>query len=82
MIPRLHRSNSAAHLESQRTLTDALAHREVLDLRLTMQRNAIEAASISQFRSTHSELRWVSNLPVSELQAQIQQANWQYDLLD
>lgn len=94
LIPRLHRSNAAARLD--RTLTDALAHREVLDLRLAAQRSAIEAASTSQQRSTRSELRWVSHLPVRELQAQtdrlarerreleaeIQQANWQHDLLE
>ncbi|WP_161883275.1 DIP1984 family protein [Deinococcus alpinitundrae] len=96
LIPRLHRSNAAARLDESRTLTDALAHREVLDLRLAAQRSATEAASTSQVRSTRSELRWVSHLPVRELQArtdrlarerreleaEIQQANWQHDLLE
>jgi len=100
LIPQIHRSNAAARLDSQlgsqRTLTDALAHREVLDLRLAAQRSATEAASTSQLRSTRSELRWVSHLPVRELQArtdrlarerreleaEIQQANWQHDLLE
>jgi predicted HAD superfamily Cof-like phosphohydrolase len=35
LIARIHRSNMAARLPDGRTLTDALAHREVLDLRLT-----------------------------------------------
>ena len=96
LIPRMHRSNAAARLDESRTLTDALAHREVLDLRLAAQRSATEAASTSQLRSTRSELRWVSHLPVRELQArtdvlarerreleaEIQQANWQHDLLE
>ncbi|AZI41743.1 hypothetical protein EHF33_02425 [Deinococcus psychrotolerans] len=96
LVPRIHHSNSAARLDARRTLTDALAHREILDLRLTQYRSAIAAASSGQARQTRSELRWVSHLPVRELQAQtdtlaqerrkleteIQQANWQHDLLE
>ncbi|GGR15000.1 DIP1984 family protein [Deinococcus ruber] len=96
LIPRIHRSNLTARLKDGRTLTDALAHREVLDLRLAALRSVIEAASIQQTRQTRSELRYVSHLPVRELQtdtdrlarerreleALIQQANWANSLLD
>ncbi|GGJ86268.1 DIP1984 family protein [Deinococcus aquiradiocola] len=96
LIARIHRSNMAARLPDGRTLTDALAHREVLDLRLTALRGVTEAASIQQTRQTRSELRYVSHLPVRDLQAQtdrlarerrkletlIQQTNWQSPLLD
>jgi hypothetical protein len=96
LIARIHRSNMAARLPDGRTLTDALAHREVLDLRLTALRSVTEAASIQQARQTRSELRYVSHLPVRELQARtdrlarerrelealVQQANWLHPLLD
>lgn len=96
LIPRIHRSNLAARLPDGRSLTDALAHREVLDLRLNALRSVIEAASLQQARQTRSEVRYVSQLPVRELQAStdrlarerrelealIQQANWLHLLGD
>lgn len=96
LIARIHRSNMAARLPDGRTLTDALAHREVLDLRLSALRGAVEAASLYHARQTRSELRLVSHLPVRELQARIdrlarerrelealvQQANWAHALAE
>lgn len=96
LIARIHRSNMAARLSSGQTLTDALAHREVLDLRLSALRGAAEAASLQHARQTRTELRFVAHLPVRELQAridrlarerreletQIQQANWANALVE
>jgi len=96
LIARIHRSNMAARLPSGQSLTDALAHREVLDLRLSALRTAAEAASLQHARQTRTELRFVSHLPVRELQGridrlarerreletQIQQANWANALVE
>lgn len=96
LIARIHRGNVAARLSDGRSLTDALAHRDVLDLRLGALRSIAEAAAIQQGRQTRTEVRFVSHLSVRELQQEIdrlarerreletsiQQLNWLSDLVD
>lgn len=96
LIAAINRSNLAVRLPDGRSLTEALAHREVLDLRLSALRAITEAATIKQERMTRSEVRFVSQLSVRDLQRQvdrlarerreletaIQQANWLGELLE
>lgn len=100
LIRRINRSNSAAALRDH-TITDALAHRDVLRMRHKVTSLAADAASGREHdrytqRQLRSELIHVAALPVSELRAtaddlaqrirlvdlEIQQANWEYDLID
>ena len=46
LLPRIHRANLAARLPGGLTLTDALARRDMLDLRLKVLRRAAAAATL------------------------------------
>jgi hypothetical protein len=97
LIRRVNRTNSVTDLGVDGTLTDALARRDALRLRHSVLVAAADAASgHSGYRQLRSELRQVSALPVTELRtradgvardvreldARIQQANWNVELAD
>ncbi|QJY48280.1 DIP1984 family protein [Pseudonocardia broussonetiae] len=98
MIRRVNRTNAAADLGEDGTMTDALARRDVLRLRHALLGDAADAASGGGhgYRQLRSELRRLSALPVAELRSRadrvardvreldtrIQRANWEVDLLD
>jgi hypothetical protein len=93
LIQRINRTNAEATLAGS-TLTDALAQRDVLRLSQDMYRELAQAASVSQARTTRSEVKFRSTVSVvaiqrkaddlakehRELDAKIQEANWQIDL--
>ena len=90
LIQRINRTNASTLLEGAQTLADALAERDVLQLRLGAYRELAQAASISQTRATRSEVKFHSTVNVAEVQqgadrlakayreldARIQAANW------
>lgn len=94
LLPRIHRANLTATLPGGLTLTDALARRDMLDLRLKVLRRAAAAASERQVRYSNSEVKMIPVIPARELQSQvdalakerrelevqIQQANWLTEL--
>lgn len=94
LIQRINHTNSAAELEPGLTLTDALATRDVLRLKHGIYRNLAQAATVTQDRYSRSEVKFKSTVQVSDIQkradqlakeyreldAKIQQANWQTEL--
>ncbi|MEU3906510.1 DIP1984 family protein [Streptomyces goshikiensis] len=74
LIRQINRTNSTVLIEGGGTLTDALAHRDVLRLRHSVTTAAADAASGREqrgaVRQLRSELRILSALPVAELRAQ------------
>ena len=92
----INRTNAAARLDEQLTLTDALAERDVLRIRDAEYRHLAEAASINIDRYSRSEIPYRSTVDVRELQrradraakryreldADIQRRNWEVDLVD
>jgi hypothetical protein len=96
MVQRINRANSATDLRAGMTLTDALAVRDGLALRVDLLRSLAQMAVITQDRYTKSEVKFRSTVNVVELQAQvdrlavehrqldaeIQAMNWQVDLLE
>jgi Asp-tRNA(Asn)/Glu-tRNA(Gln) amidotransferase A subunit family amidase len=98
LIRRINRTNAATDLGAEGTMTDALARRDVLRLRHSVLAEAADAAAGRGvgYRQLRSELRQISALPVAELRrradaiaketreldARIQQANWNVDLMD
>lgn len=94
LLPRIHRANLAARLPGGLTLTDALARRDMLDLRLKVLRRAAAAASERQIRYSNSEVKMIAVIPARDLQkqvdalakerreleTQIQQVNWLTEL--
>ena len=96
LIQRINRTNSATPLDDGRTIADAIAERDTLQLRHSIITSLIQAAIIKQDRFTKSEVRFHSSVDILTLQRQadnlaqayreldtkIQAANWLVDLID
>ncbi len=94
LIQRINRTNVATHLDDGLTLADALALRDVLQLRQGVYGQLAEAAAVRQDRYSRTEVRYVSTvdgaaiqaqadalaMSARQLDAQIQAANWLVDL--
>ena len=95
LIQRINRTNATARFEGA-SLTDALATRDVLRIRAAAYRELASAASITQSRIGRSEVKFRSTVSVSQIQkqadalarehreldARIQEANWQLELAE
>jgi hypothetical protein len=96
LIVGINRTNSSASIAGVGTLTEALARRDTLDLKLSLLRSLLEAASNRVNRYSRTEIKLVSTVDVGvlrkqsddiakarrDLDAQIQGANWAIDLLE
>jgi hypothetical protein len=82
LITGINRTNVATQVEPGLSLTDALARRDVLQLRRAILVEAANNASMRQDRFTHSELRVVTALDVAELHRQADGLAKQYRELD
>ena len=95
LVKRINRTNSTTAFDPGPTLSDALAQRDHLAaLRASLVR-VVDAASIRADRMTRSEVKYVSAVPVRELQTEadstaqahrkldsrIQEMNWTSELL-
>ncbi|UOE43699.1 DIP1984 family protein [Agromyces larvae] len=73
LIRRINRTNASVRLDDGRTLTDALARRDVLRLQHAIVTSAADAASGQgqggYARQLRSELRVLAALPVAELRS-------------
>ncbi len=75
LIRDINRTNSSTFMGDGRTLTDALAERDVFRLRYSMLKVSADAASGAQqhagfMRATRSELKLMSDLDVRSLRQQ------------
>jgi len=74
LIRRINRTNAAAQIGADGTITDALARRDVLRLRHALVTTAADAAAGNSHggiaRQLRSELKMLAALPVAELRAQ------------
>ena len=96
LIQRINRTNSQSVLEPGETLSDALATSDLLKMKHGAYRDLAEAATVTQDRSTRSEIKFQSTVDVAtiqieadraarahrEIDTKIQAANWQIDLAD
>ncbi len=96
LIQRINRTNSTTTFQDNLSLSDALARRDVLILRVGVYRDLAEAAVVTQDRYSKSEVKFTSTVNVSEMQkqadqlskehreldARLQEANWVTDLLE
>jgi hypothetical protein len=96
LIVRINRTNLSTQLSSGRTLTDALARRDILTLRQTALRQVADAAADRQQRYGLSEIRILATVDIAalrtqaddlarerrELDAEIQETNWQTELAE
>jgi hypothetical protein len=96
LIKRINRTNCATLFAKRRTISDALADRDVLALQRAAYAELAQAAAITQGRFTRSEVKYISTINVAEIQkradetaknyrdldAHIQELNWQTELVD
>ena len=96
LVQKINKTNMSTELSTGVTLADALAERDVLLLQRGIYASLAEAASASQSRYSRSEVKFVSTVNVSEireradelskerreLDAKIQAANWNVDLIE
>lgn len=94
LIRRINLTNSTATVAG-RSMTQALAERDILKLRHAMYRELAQVATITQAVSTRSEVRFRGTVTVSvvqqkadtiakelrELDARIQESNWLIELV-
>ena len=93
LIQRINSTNSQARFQDG-SLTDALARRDILKLREACYRELAQAAVITQSRMTKSEVKFKTTVSIAQVQkqadalagelrdldARIQEANWQIEL--
>lgn len=94
LIVAINRTNSAAALADGRTLTAAIAGRDVLRMRIGVYDALLTASTNQAYRSRGAEIKWIATVDVAELQrardilarqyreldTSIQAANWSVDL--
>jgi hypothetical protein len=95
LMAQINKTNLATSLADGRTLTDALAHRDHLGLLQSALHQVAETASAAQARYGKAEIRIIRTVEVAnlrqradelakerrELDARIQEANWQTELM-
>ena len=96
LVRKINRTNLAARIDAEQSLTDALAKRDVLRLRYRTYSELADAATVILDRYSRSEIPLRSAVDVTELRDQahqiaaqcrvlegaIQKLNWEVDLQD
>ena len=96
LIQRINKTNSETEYTGGKTLTDALAERDILALRRRIYSELAKAASVTQTRFSRSEVKFRSTVDIvsiqrqvdgmskayREMDAQIQALNWATDLIE
>ena len=95
LIKRINKTNSATAFNERETLSDALAQRDLFALQRVAYAELAQTASITQGRYMRSEVKFVATINVAEIQkradelaknyreldARIQELNWQTELI-
>jgi hypothetical protein len=96
IVQRINRTNVKTLLNTEMTLADALAVRDILKSKHSIYRELAYSATTSPKRLTRSEIKFISSVNIKEVQdkadllakqhreldASIQGINWSTDLLD
>ncbi|HEY6446955.1 MAG TPA: DIP1984 family protein [Acidobacteriaceae bacterium] len=82
LIAAINRTNSRTAFDGQRTLTDAIAERDVVGKHRDFLAAIADAASTRQDRYSKSEVKFVSTLSVGDTQRQVDQLAKGYRELD
>lgn len=96
LIKRINKTNSATAYSEMRTISDALAERDVLALQRAVYVEMAQTASITHDRYSRSEVKYVATINVAEIQkradelaknyrdldTRIQELNWQTELAE
>lgn len=96
LIKRINKTNIITNFDESRTLTDALAERDILGTRRKIYEDLVSAASAPQDRYSLSEIKFQSTVNVKEIQkyvddlakayreldTKIQALNWKTELVE
>jgi hypothetical protein len=82
LVQAINRVNAATQFGGGKTLSDALAERDVVGLERDILAALAEAASIRQDRYSRSEVRFVPTVAAPEIQKRVDQLSKRYRELD
>ncbi|HEY2861572.1 MAG TPA: DIP1984 family protein [Terracidiphilus sp.] len=82
LISAINRTNAVTKFDPSRTISDAIAERDVTAKRRDFLAGVADAASTRQDRYSKSEVRFVATISVAKLQAEIDRFAKQYRGLD
>lgn len=82
LIKRINQTNSQTEFAKGKTLTDALAERDVLILRRSVYSGLVNSATVTQQLYSRSEIKFVSTVNVGKIQKQVDKLAKQYRELD
>jgi len=96
LIKRINRTNAVTIFAGVKTITDALAERDVMALESNIYMHMAETASNTRDRITRTEVKYIATINVAEIQKQadelaknyreldtrLQELNWQTELAE
>jgi len=82
LISAINRTNAKTEYAKGKTISDAIAERDVLGKKRDFLRSVTDAASVRQDRYTKSEVKFVATVSIAGLQKQIDQLSKQYREVD
>jgi hypothetical protein len=82
LVSAINRTNARTAFDERRTISDAIAERDIMAKRRDLLTAVADAASVRQDRYTKSEVKFVATLSIAALQKQIDDLSKQYRLLD
>lgn len=82
LVSAINRTNSKTAFDDQRTISDAIAERDVVGKRRDFLTGIAEAASTRQDRYSKSEVRFIATVSVGKLQTEADQLAKKYRELD
>jgi hypothetical protein len=81
-VSAINRTNSKTSFDNERTISDAIAERDVVGKRRDFLAGIAEAGSVRQDRYSKSEVRFVATVSVGKLQTEVDQLAKKYRELD
>jgi len=82
LIRAINRTNARTAFDSERTISDAIAERDIAGKRRDFLSGVADAASTRQDRYSKSEVKFVATVSISQLQKQVDQLSKQFRELD
>jgi hypothetical protein len=82
LIRAINRTNARTAFDGERTISDAIAERDIAGKRRDFLSGVADAASTRQDRYSKSEVKFVATVSISQLQKQVDQLSKQFRELD
>jgi hypothetical protein len=82
LIKKINKTNSETKFEKGKSITDALAERDVLIIRKSIYAGLVASATVTQQLYSRSEIKFVATVNVGRMQKQVDKLAKQYRELD